>query len=214
MIAGGEAPPDDWLAELLGQARWIVCADSGWLACRRAGFLPHLLVGDLDSLDAEVVAELPELELGVRRYPTDKDFSDLHLALEELAQHWQGPVDIVAALGGRLDHALFNLCAVLFLARSLGLQARLVDPTTAVYPLGPEGLELAHHLGWNCSILPLTSSLEGVVLSGFLYPLEGETLARLETRGLSNRVDQAVASISIEEGEGLVILTRPDQQRC
>jgi len=64
------------------------------------------------------------------------------------------------------------------------------------------------------SILPLSQQLHGVRLRGFLYALDGETLARLETRGLSNRVDQAVASISTEEGEGLVILTRPDQHPC
>jgi len=214
VVAGGEAPPSGWLARQLEDARLIVCADSGWLACRAAGVLPHLLVGDLDSLPGEVVANLPELVLGVRRYPSNKDRSDLHLALEELALHWQGPVDILGALGGRLDHALFNLCSVLFLAHDLGLQARLIDPITEVYRLGQQPLELRHHQGWHCSILPLSQQLHGVRLRGFLYALDGETLARLETRGLSNRVDQAVASISTEEGEGLVILTRPDQHPC
>lgn len=208
VVAGGAAPPAAWAFTRLGQARWVFAADSGLRLCRECGRMPDQLVGDLDSLEVEEWEGL-DFPLGVHRYPCEKDESDLHLCLRHLAQHWKGRVEILAALGGRLDHCLFNLCSVLFLAGELGLEARIVDPDTEVRLLEPPGLELEGYAGFHCSLLPLSSQLGGVHLQGFQYGLKGEDLLRRQTRGLSNRVEGERAQIVLENGEGLVILTRP-----
>jgi len=208
VLAGGQAPPLEWVRPRLERAPWIFCADSGLRICLQCDIVPDALIGDLDSLEVAEVEGLPDLRVGVFRHPVDKDESDLHLTLQRLAQYWQGPVEILGALGGRLDHTLFNLCSMLYFAQQLGFDPRVVDPETVVMPLSAE-LVLDGFAGHHCSLLPLSEQLDGVHLRGFRYGLNGETLSRYETRGLSNVVEHDRATIEIGGGQGLVLLTRP-----
>ena len=205
VVAGGPPPPLEWARPRLEAAPLIFCADAGLRLCLDCAIVPHMLIGDFDSITAAELAALPELRFGIERHPVDKDFSDLHLTLQALARHWQGPVELLGARGGRLDHELFNLCAALFLAKDLGLEARAVDPDTVVFPLRDQ-LVLTGYAGSTCSILALSDSLHDVTLRGFRYALQGESLARRETRGLSNVIEEDAAHI-VARGEGLVILT-------
>ncbi|MBT9588827.1 thiamine diphosphokinase [bacterium] len=206
VVAGGQSPPLEWARPRLQRAPLVFCADSGLRLCLACQVLPHMLVGDLDSLTPQEVADLPDLRYGVERHSVHKDESDLHLTLKALARHYSGPVDILACLGGRLDHKLFNLCAILFLALDLGLQPRACQPDTLVFPLR-DRLSLTGLSGQHCSILPLSDRLERVTLSGLRYPLQAESLHRRSTRGLSNVIESDLAHIQIDGGEGLVIVT-------
>lgn len=208
IVAGGPPPPVAWARPLLERASLLFCADSGLHLCLACGLQPDMLIGDLDSVGPEQLGRLPDLRYGVEQHRSDKDESDLDLTLRALARHWQGPVDILAALGGRLDHALFNLCAVLFQGRRLGLRVRLLDPETLVYPLENECLELPDLIGAVCSILPLGGPLEGVSLRGFRYPLQNESLDHRQTRGLSNQIEESPATIQARSGQALVVVSK------
>lgn len=208
IVAGGPAPPVAWARPLLEKASLLFCADSGLHLCLACGLQPDMLVGDLDSVGPEQLSRLPTLRYGVEHHRSDKDESDLDLTLRALSRHWQGPVDILAALGGRLDHALFNVCAILFQGRGLGLQTRLLEPDLLVYPLEQDLLELHELTGSTCSILPLGGELKGVYLEGFRYGLQGETLGHRQTRGLSNQIESPQASIRAESGQALVVITK------
>jgi thiamine pyrophosphokinase len=208
IIAGGPAPPVAWARPILERASLIFCADSGLHLCLACGLQPDMLVGDLDSVGPEQLARLPQPRFGVERHPADKDESDLDLTLRALARHHQGAVDILAALGGRLDHALFNLCAVLFQGRGLGLQLRVLDPETLIFPLEGQELRLTDLAGCTCSILPLGAPLQAVELIGFRYPLRGEPLDHRQTRGLSNRIESQQASIRLRSGQALVLVSK------
>lgn len=206
VVAGGPLPPLDWARPILTQANRLVCADSGWRLCHRCQVRPEIVIGDLDSLDHGEIGELQAQRITVQRHPVDKNESDLHLALAFLAESYQGPVDILGALGGRLDHTLFNVSSILLLARELGLRARLLEPDTVVLALERE-LRLQGCSGRHCSILPLSAELKGISLQGFRYGLQRETLSRIETRGLSNVIEEDPACLTLEEGEGLLVIT-------
>ena len=66
----------DGLEERPGAEDYVIAADGGYTACRRAGVEPQLLLGDFDSL-AEVPA-LPHVE----RVPVEKDDTDMMLAIK------------------------------------------------------------------------------------------------------------------------------------
>lgn len=208
IIAGGPPPPVAWARPILQAASLIFCADSGLHLCLECGLQPDMLIGDLDSVGGETLAQLSQPRHGVEKHPSDKDQSDLDLTLRALARHYQGPVDILAALGGRLDHALFNLCAVLFQGRQMGLQLRVLDPDTLVFPLEEDELRLDDLVGATCSILPLGQPLQGVELQGFLYELQDESLGHRQTRGLSNQIQISPARIRIRSGQALVVVTK------
>lgn len=102
---GGDQPDFAAARDLIGPYEYVVAADSGLLAARRAGVEPDLAVGDMDSLpDLAALDSLPPDR--VERHGRDKDETDTELALA--AAHARGfrSVVLVGGSGGRMDHLL------------------------------------------------------------------------------------------------------------
>jgi thiamine pyrophosphokinase len=192
----------------------VLCADGGYSLCCRAGLIPHVVVGDLDSIAPHDLALLEGRPIEVLRHPRDKDESDLELTLLEAHRRGAKIVRILAALGGRLDHSLFNLISILLRAHELALDATLVSSTAEARLLigSSDRTEVlvSNRKGWTCSLIPLTDRVDGITLKGFQYPLEDEPLHQRETRGLSNVVTSDRSSISVGSGRLLSILIPSD----
>ena len=206
VIAGGE-PAEADIAWLDG-VDLVVAADAGahWLADRNVQ--PDQLVGDLDSVDPALVAELEAAGVQVQRHPRDKDASDAELAVESAVSAGADSVVVLGALGGRrLDHELANLLLLADPAWHRELDdLRLVRGTTTVRVLhGPNRITLDGAAGSLITLLPVGGDAEGVRTSGLRYPLAGERLALGRSRGLSNMVTSPPASISLERGQLLII---------
>jgi thiamine pyrophosphokinase len=142
----------------------------------------------------------------VHRYPIDKDWTALELALGYALQHQCQRVVLVGALGGRLDQTLGNLSlltdpafAAIDLAVDDGVQeARLVG----------ERFEVHGEPGDLVSLLPLDESVEGVRTQGLRWALTEETLYRSQTRGISNEMLGTIAAVQVSDGALLCIHTR------
>ena len=75
-------PERDTARALLQLGDRIVCADAGARHARRLGLMPDLVVGDLDSIEADDRDWLVQNGVQVITYPHDKDQTDLELALQ------------------------------------------------------------------------------------------------------------------------------------
>lgn len=169
------------------QGAFVVAVDGGLRHAINLGLTVDWLIGDLDSvnehsLDAPLVATAR-----VIRFPSEKDATDLELALRELAKLEFDCVTIVGLTGGRLDHALANL---LLIARSewpfqirFGSAEGWAQLITRDYPLTG-----AMPIDSIVSLLPVDTSVEGVTTRGLYYPLEDATLLLGSTLGISNLV--------------------------
>ena len=105
LFAGGECPNLDDAAPFLEGATFIAAADSGLLAAKRAGCLPNLIIGDMDSLpNGGLVAGEGQAE--VIRLESAKDLSDTEAALRLLRMRGFSDITLVGAGGGRLDHLI------------------------------------------------------------------------------------------------------------
>ena len=202
LLAAGEAPPPGFVRALHRPGDLVIAADRGLELARAAGLQVDLLVGDMDSLEpGRPVPAGTE----VLRFPARKEASDLELALEEAADRGARECLVLGALGGRLDHALFNVVALLERAGELGVRARLVGPGLEVFLAGPGVHGIGHCQGWWCSLLPLDEEAR-LTLEGLDFPLRSEVLRRASTRGLSNRVMDPGARLEVLEGRVLVVL--------
>src|SRR4029450_9412569 len=76
----------------------LVAADGGALPLLRAGITPHVASGDMDSTDAPGLAELEARGVALRRFPREKDETDLELALLYVAGAGATAIDILGAL--------------------------------------------------------------------------------------------------------------------
>jgi thiamine pyrophosphokinase len=168
------------------------------------GLTPHEVVGDFDSLDAEMLQQLRALHVPISTYPRDKDATDGQLAIERALQFAPEELYLLGYLGGpRLDQLLANVMllthvdipAVLLDERN---ECRLVRPHRDIV-WQPEPSEVI-------SLIPLTEEVLGVFTKGLRWPLTGDTLRRGDTRGVSNEPNAERAQVGI--ASGLLLLAR------
>lgn len=186
----------------------VLAADGGWRLCRDLGVKAELVIGDMDTLFPDEVAQAQAQGSEIRRYPSEKDQSDLELAI--LAAHQLGArrLTVLGALGGQWDHCLTNLLAPLSLCQSLGVWGRLMTATAEIYLLDPGRYVLREKVGTRASLAALSAEVRGLSLHGFLYPLQKATLSRRQTLGLANAVQDSQAALSLNSGELLITLIR------
>jgi thiamine pyrophosphokinase len=177
----------------------VIAADAGARTALTLGFTPDLVIGDFDSLDISTIGDLPR-----ETFPRNKDQTDGQLAIERAIERGATELYLVGFLGGvRLDMTLAN---VWFLT-AIEISAVLLDDRNEARLLrGPAEHTWTPEPSEVVSLLPVTASAEGVTTTGLRWSLEGETLQRGETRGVSNEPDEAEASVAVSAG--LLLLTR------
>ena len=206
VVASGELDASDvaWLDD----ADLVIAADGGAASLDRVGRTPDVLVGDLDSIDPPLVARLAAAGTTVERHPVDKEASDTELAVEMAIGAGGVAVVVLGAMGGaRLDHELANLL-LLADASLAGRDVRAVRGRTRVRAVhAGERLDLDGSPGDLVTLLPVGGDAVGVSTDGLRWPLDGATLLFGRSRGLSNEVVAAPASVRITSGTLLVVET-------
>lgn len=201
VVAHGEVDPGD--VAHVRDADLVIAADGGSVHLERWGIAPHLIVGDLDSLGPEARWRVSELK--VERHPAEKDKTDTELAMDRALAAGADEVVLIGALGGpRLDHAVAN---TLLLAREhVSKRVRLVrGPLSMRVIRGGESADLAGREGELVTLVAIGGDARGVVTAGLRYPLRSETLRLGSSRGVSNEIAAAGASVSVGSGTLLVI---------
>jgi len=184
---------------------FLIAADGGLRHLRGLGLTPHLLVGDFDSISA---AELEECRLEgveISRFPSQKDQTDLELALNEALARGYRAIVIAFGLGGRLDHTLGSL-ALLSRPDLQGTALRFEDGETEVFLAG--AFRAACQPGDVVSLLPWNGPVDDIWTEGLLYPLKGESLLPWQTRGVSNLCTAEEFGVSHTRGALLVVRRR------
>jgi len=110
---------------------------------------------------------------------------------------------ILGALGGRLDHSLANISLLVICAKE-GVEARIIDETCEIFIVDQYRV-IDGQKGETISLLPLSSQVTGITLTGFEYPLFQGKMEIGEPCGISNRFMDEKGTISVESGYLLVI---------
>ena len=121
-IYGGGPVLAEGLTESPKAEDLCIAADSGYQLACRLGHKVDILVGDMDSLGISI----PEGTMEVHRLPTEKDLTDVQVAVELAVGRGADEIIIVSSLSGRLDHTLSTL-AILEDMRGRGIHAYVTD---------------------------------------------------------------------------------------
>lgn len=181
----------------------VIAVDGGALPLLHAERLPDLVIGDMDSVDPGTLEALAARGAELRRYPREKDETDLELALLHAAAVGAATIDVLGALGGRWDHTLANV-ALLALPELQGRQVRLLADRQILF-LVRDSAVLEGQRGDTLSLLPLTGAALGVTTEGMLYPLRDATLSFERARGVSNVLLHPPGRVSLRAGLLLVV---------
>lgn len=179
----------------------VIAVDRGLEGVKQLGILPHILLGDYDSVKSEVLKEYEEVpQVTCLRYPPEKDYTDSHLAIEKAIQEKATDICILGATGTRMDHSLANM-GLLWLCMKAGIKAELVDAHNRIRMMEHRlEIQKEEQFGKYVSLLPYTEYATGITLTGFQYPLYKDTLSMGISRGISNEIINDVAVIEIETG--------------
>lgn len=188
----------------------LIAVDGGLRHLGRLGLKPHLLIGDLDSVDPQELDAVENAAVEVRRFPPAKDQTDLELALDYALERGYAQIVIAYALGERVDHTLGNLS---LLARpDLSDKSVWLDDGQVEIRLLSVPNRLPCHSGDLISLFAWGEPAEGVTTSGLQYPLQNETLFPWQSRGVSNLAISDQFSLSFTRGRLLVIKTKSHHQ--
>ena len=87
------------LARWLRPDDYLIAADGGARHCAALGILPAVLVGDLDSITPELLAEYEQAGVAIERHPPRKDETDLELAVRRAVADGATEILLLGALG-------------------------------------------------------------------------------------------------------------------
>jgi thiamine pyrophosphokinase len=200
IVANGEMQGSARLQDLWQRADLRIAADGGARNARL--FLeraPHIIIGDMDSVDEETRAWLELNSCEFIQHPRAKDETDLELALSLAQERGADEITILGAFGGRVDHFLAN---VFLLTNST--RFKIVDAASEMW-VGTGNEAIHGEQGNIVSLIPISERVRGITTNGLEYPLRGETLERGSTRGISNVMLGERATVAWEDGTLLVV---------
>lgn len=200
VFVGGEptAPPDP-----LPTDRYVIAADGGLGHAHQLGITVDRVVGDMDSVNPLLLAEAEAAGAVVERYPTDKDATDLELALAAAAALAPDRIVLVGGVGGRVDHLLAN---ALLLASPRWTECDIEWRIGGAVIIPVRGrTEIAGGPGDLLTLMAVGGAVTGIKTEGLEYALDGDSLEPFSTRGVSNRFLNERVIVSVAEGVLLAV---------
>ncbi len=200
ILANGDFENSARLRDLWAHADLRVAADGGARIARlHLQIAPHIIIGDLDSLDDETAHWLDVNRVERIQHPRAKNETDLELALALAPKRGADRITILGALGGRIDHTLAN---IFLLGRDE--RARLATRDAEMWITRGE-TEIRGRIGETVSLIPLNARVQGIVTDGLEFPLRGETLYQKSSRGMSNVLTSDRAHVRLKSGTLLIV---------
>lgn len=205
VVAGGEIRDTAFLWSKISELKpaEIICADSGAGYLHTIGLVPHVIIGDMDSLSPGMLEHFKERGSRIIRFPEGKNETDTQLALEYAFDAVPDEIYVFGAFGTRIDHTLANV-SLLALGVKKGIQVKFIDEWCETFVVDREST-IEGEPGQTVSLLPLSDTVTGITIEGFEYPLNDGMMEIGIPYGVSNRLIAARGVISVKSGHLLVI---------
>jgi len=209
IFANGELADLDRIRLLLRDTDYIICADGGSRHAFQLNIRPDLVIGDMDSVDADLLQIIKNLNVPIQMHPRDKNETDLELALTKAIEHKPLEIVVLAALGGRIDQTLANIA--LLAEPQLSTTRVKIDNGTEEIFICRDQVEINGRSGDIISLIPWGSDTLVAQTENLKWKLNNEILYMNKTRGVSNELTGSVAKIKISKGLILVVHTRKSE---
>lgn len=184
----------------------IIAVDKGLEILDICNIKPNYIIGDFDSLNENILEKyINDNSIKITKLNPEKDYTDTHMALKLAIELKSTEITIIGAIGSRIDHTLANIhilkeplekeikCNILNENNNI----TLINKNTVIENTYP-----------YISLIPLTTTVEGVTLKGFKYTLNNATMKIGESIGVSNEQIEEDGIIEMKKGILIVIQSR------
>jgi thiamine pyrophosphokinase len=200
LTGGGPAPTTP-----LPDADIVIAADSGLGLAAALAVHVDLVVGDLDSVDRSQLDAAIKDGVAVEEHPTNKDATDLDLALQAAIDRDATRIVLAGGGAGRLDH-LLGIAMLLTDERWAGSAIEWHSGSSITH-VARDVLTLDTLPDDLVSLIPVSD--EAVVsITGTRWLLESIPLSRGTTHGISNEALGGSIDIEVHQGVVLAVITR------
>lgn len=206
IFSGGEAVSAECVAEHKGfiDDSLVISADKGYKLAQAVGVKSDIIMGDFDS------AERPVFD-NIEVFPSEKDDTDLMLAIKQGFESGCSNFKIFGATGGRIDHLLGNIQSLGYIL-SHGGEAEIIADKELLRLYRPGTYRIYKREGFSFSLVAYTDKVENLTITGAKYNVENCLLTNDFPLGISNVVlgddsqdDEKYAEISFESGYLLAV---------
>jgi thiamine pyrophosphokinase len=209
IFIGGDAPHANALAYTLNDAdqdALIIAADSGWEFAIAAGKTPHLLIGDMDSINPQHLEDARNRDVDIIEHSPDKDHTDTELALQLAQSLKYDNIHVITGGGDRFDHVLAMVHSLVNIADTATVTAHIGQSFVRIAT--PQELTtVTINVGDTISLIPLGGHAKGVTTTGLKWNLTRSTLKSFASRGVSNIATSSTATVHIRTGILAIIIT-------
>lgn len=212
IISGGRIERDFALSFLENETfEQFIAVDNGLRFCYDNQIKPTWIVGDFDTAAPELVEYYQtQTDIPIRRFNPVKDSTDSQIAIELALELGSSEITLLGGTGTRMDHVLGNIQS-LMLAKKKGMSCVILDEYNRIQLIdGETRLKKSEQYGKYVSLLPLTTEVTGVDLTGFKFNLTGHTFTSTGSAGLgvSNEIIEDTAEIRVKSGIFVLIESR------
>lgn len=194
----GAMPLEPELVPQLQEHDFLIAADGGYAALAALGIVPHLVVGDFDSLGS--VPEHPN----VHRLPCVKDDTDIGYAIKVGLEQGYTRFLLLGGVGGRLDHTIANLQLLEYLSCH-GASGILAGGGYAATTITNRSFFFPADCSGYCSVFCQSGTARGITLEGLKYSLTDGELTGSFPLGVSNEFLGTPARVSVQDGTLLLV---------
>lgn len=204
ILSGGEPLATDREIVLPDDA-YVIAADSGLHHAADLTIAVDLVIGDMDSVDPTILAAAVNRGARTEMHPTNKDHTDLELAIYTALELGAGKLLIVGAHTGRLDH-LLGAMGLFAITATLVDEITWTDGLTEIFGCVPGHPTIVNgRVGDGLSLVPASMDVSGINTEGLRWELRDDALPAGSTRGISNVIESSPATVSVELGTLLVV---------
>lgn len=193
LVANGSVADSSALALRIREHQSIICVDGGLVFCRKMGITPDMIVGDFDSIPPEILRDYASVP--IRSFPTDKDESDLELAIQSIYTPSVEKITVFGATGHRVDHTLANLQVL----RRYPCKVYFETDLEIIFAIDGE-TEIPCVPGQTISFIPMDDQAAGITTTGLKWELNDASFSKYFF-SLSNICRTDTVKIAIQTGD-------------
>ena len=197
IISGGDFEK----IELNDKYDFFIACDKGYLYAKKLNIKPNIIVGDFDS------AKKPKNVENVIKVSKIKDDTDTSLAVKYALKNGYKDIDIICALGGRIDHTLANISLMKYVVEHKGV-VKILSNSATLMAFTNGKIRIKKESNKYLSIFSLSDKSKIDYIKGTKYDIKNLILKSSFPLGVSNEFKNKLAEIKIGKGVILIILIK------